>query len=309
MFFGKLFGKLERPYFTFIDDYVVFSNSDGQLMLVIDSYIKNKTMSKNASFMNFMDDFDKNANVSLFVQTPKIYKHLYFYGKNDTKESLKKNKDLILSFEKIGFQLISDGDMFKTTLITEHNTDALMDETLENIEKAAEDLYFYDYDSLQFKVDLTGVPVSENVPVQLFYNDKQVMAEGSVIDGKPHGVWKNYYLSGKIQSIIRYEEGLVNGHCIFYYEDDLQTMKAEMDFEKDVMQGDYKEYYQNGNLKALIKVKDYILDGDVEFYYERGGLKAKGQYSEGFMDGKWKYYNETGQEIAKKKYKNGVEKE
>ena len=309
MFLGKLFGKLERPYFTYIDDYVVFSNSDGQLMYVIDSYLKNKTLSKSASFMNFFDDFDKNANVSVFVQTPKIYQHMYMYGKNDTKESVKKNKDLFLSFEKIGFQLVSDGELFETKLITEHNPDALLDETLESFEKSAEDLFFYDYDSLQFKVDLMGVPVTENAPVQLFYNDQQVMSEGSVIDNKPHGVWKNYYLSGHLQSIIRYEEGVVKGHCIFYYDDEMQTVKAEMDFEDDKMEGNYKEYYKNGKLKALIKVKEYLFDGDAEFYYERGSVKAKGQYSEGVMDGKWKYFNESGQEIAKKKFKDGIEKE
>lgn len=309
MFLGKMFGKLEKPYFTYIGDYVVFSNSDSQLMDLIDGYLKNKTLAKNEAFMDFKDDFESEANVTAFVQTPKIYQHLYYYGKDSTRESLKKNKDLILSFVRFGFQLVSDGDMFKTKLITDHDPGAFMDETLENIEKSAEELFFDEYDSLQFKVDLTGVTVTDNVPVQLFYNDKQVMSEGSVIDGKPHGVWKNYYISGNLQSIIRYEEGSVNGHCIFYYDDDLQNIKAEMDFEKDVIQGEYKEYYQNGKPKAVLKIEENKQNGNAEFYYDSGNLKAEGQYTDGLIDGKWKYYNESGQEIAKKKFIDGVEKE
>jgi antitoxin component YwqK of YwqJK toxin-antitoxin module len=222
---------------------------------------------------------------------------------------LKNNKDLILSFVRIGFQLTSEDDMFKTKFITEHDPGALLDATLESIEQSAEQLFFYDYDSLQFKVDLTGVPVSDDAPVQLFYNDKQVMSEGSVVNGKPHGVWKNYYISGNLQSIIKYEDGTINGHCTFYYDEEAENVKAEMDYEKDLMQGDYKEYYQNGKTKALIKVKDSMLDGDAELYYDSGGMKAEGQYSLGLMDGKWKYYNESGMEIAKKKFKEGVEKE
>jgi len=309
MFLGKMFGKLEKPYFTYIGDYVVFSNSDSQLMDLIDSYLKNKTLSKSETFMDFKNDFENEANVTAFVQTPKIYQHMYFYGKDSTRESLKKNKDLILSFVRVGFQLVSDGDMFKTKLITDHDSSAYMDETLEKIERSAEELYFNEYDSLQFKVDLTGVPVTENVPVQLFYNDKQVMSEGSVIDGKPHGVWKNYYISGNLKSTIRYEEGSVNGHCIFYYDDESQSVKAEMDFEKDMMRGDYKEFYQNGKPKALLKIENNIKNGDAEFYYDSGNIKANGQYSNGLMDGKWKYFNESGLEIAKKKFKDGEEKE
>jgi hypothetical protein len=309
MFLGKMFGKLEKPYFTFIGDYVVFSNSDSQLMDIIDSYLKNKTLSKNEAFMDFKNDFESEANVTAFIQTPKIYQHLYFYGKDSTRESLKENKDLILSFVRVGFQLVSDGDMFKTKLITDHDPGAFMDETLEKIERSAEELYFKEYDSLQFKVDLTGVPVTENVPVQLFYNDKQVMSEGSVIDGKPHGVWKNYYISGNIQSLIRYEDGSVNGHCVFYYNDESQSIKAEMDFEKDIIQGDYKEFYENGKPKALLKIEDNLQNGDAEFYYDSGNIKAIGQYSNGLMNGKWKYFNESGLEIAKKKFIDGLEKE
>ncbi|PIY04976.1 MAG: hypothetical protein COZ21_05095, partial [Bacteroidetes bacterium CG_4_10_14_3_um_filter_31_20] len=241
MFLGKMFGKLEKPYFTYIGDYVVFSNSDSQLIDVIDDFTNEKTLSKNEAFMNFKKDFDDEANVTAFIQTPKIYKHMYFYGNDSLKTSLKNNKALILSFVRIGFQLVSDGNIFKTLLITDHDTNALMDETLEKIENSAEELYYKDYDSLDFKVDLTGVPTSDNSPVTLYYNDKQIMSEGNVIDGKPHGIWKNYYLSGNLQSIIKYEEGFVSGHCIFYYDNPDQNIKAEMNFVEDIMEGDYKE--------------------------------------------------------------------
>lgn len=309
MFLGKMFGKLEKPFFTYIGDYVVFSNSDSQLMDFIDSFSTGKTLEKNEAFMNFKNDFEEEANVTAFIQMPKIYQYLYFYGKESTRDSIKQNKDLLLSFVRIGFQLVSDGDMFKTSLITEHDPNALNDKTLEKIERSAEELFFNEYDSLQFKVDLTGVPTSNNEPLTLYYNDKLVMSEGSVIDGKPHGVWKNYYQSGNLQSVIKYEDGFVSGHCVFYYDNAEENIKAEMDFIQDEIHGDYKEYYENGKPKAWLEIKANLQDGDAEFYYDSGTIKAKGQYAEGLMDGKWKYYSETGQELGKKKFSEGVEKE
>jgi hypothetical protein len=309
MFLGKMFGKLEKPYFTYIGDYVVFSNSDSQLMDFIDSYSSGKTLEKNEAFMNFKNDFEDEANVSAFIQMPKIYQYMYFYGKESTRDSIKQNKDLILSFVRIGFQLVSDGDMFKTSLITEHDPDALKDETLEKIGRSAEELFFNEYDSLQFKIDLTGVPPTDNAPLTLYYNDKLVMSEGSVIDGKPSGTWKNYYQSGNLQSIIKYEDGFVSGHCVFYFDSEEESIKAEMDFILDEMHGDYKEYYENGKPKAWLEIKANLQDGDAEFYYDSGTIKAKGQYSEGLMDGKWKYFSETGQELGKKKFSEGIEKE
>ncbi|MBI5540067.1 MAG: DUF3352 domain-containing protein [Bacteroidia bacterium] len=309
MFLGKMFGKLEKPFFTYIGDYVVFSNSDSQLIDFIDSYSAGKTLEKNEAFMNFKNDFEDEANVTAFIQMPKIYQYLYFYGKESTRDSIKQNKDLLLSFVRIGFQLVSDGDMFKTSLITEHDPNALKDETLEKIERSAEELFFNEYDSLQFKVDLTGVPTSNNEPLTLYYNDKLVMSEGSVIDGKPNGVWKNYYQSGNLQSVIKYEEGFVSGHCVFYYDNADENIRAEMDFIQDEIHGDYKEYYENGKPKAWLEIKANLQDGDAEFYYDSGTIKAKGQYAEGLMDGKWKFYSETGQELGKKKFSEGVEKE
>lgn len=308
MFFGKLFGKLEKPYYTFIGNYVVFSNSDSQLMDFVDDYLGNKTLARNPVFMNFLDDFESSSNVSVFVQTLKLYKHIYYYSKEQARTGIQKNKDLILSFIRIGFQMVGDGGKFRTVLISEHNPEALLDETLENIEKSAEDLFVHEFDSLQFKVDLTGAPVDDNVPVKLYYNETDIMSEGSVIDGKPHGIWKNYYPSGNIQSIIRYREGMVNGQCIFYYDDHRQLIKAEVPFIEDKIDGLYKEYYMNGQIKASLNFVENVISGDAGFFYDRGKLKAKGKYKDGLPEGKWKYFNESGVEISRRKNKSGSEK-
>ena len=34
LFFGKLFDKFEKPYYTYVDDYVVFSNNKGKNTLL-----------------------------------------------------------------------------------------------------------------------------------------------------------------------------------------------------------------------------------------------------------------------------------
>lgn len=38
LFFGKLFDKFEKPYYTYVDDYVVFSNKAASLLSFVEDY-------------------------------------------------------------------------------------------------------------------------------------------------------------------------------------------------------------------------------------------------------------------------------
>ena len=38
LFFGGLFDKFEKPYYTYVDDYVVFSNKASSLLSFVEDY-------------------------------------------------------------------------------------------------------------------------------------------------------------------------------------------------------------------------------------------------------------------------------
>ena len=61
MIAGNLFEKMEKPYFTIIDDYVIFSNSPNTLKEIINTKLMNFTLSSSTNFNNFNDQFDQKS--------------------------------------------------------------------------------------------------------------------------------------------------------------------------------------------------------------------------------------------------------
>jgi len=309
LFFGKLLGKLEKPYFTYMDNYVVFSNSPSALMDIIDDYQKGKTLEKNDAFMKFKDNFDSKSNVTVFVRMPELYSHLYLYSNAEKRKGVHDNKELILSFSKVGFQLVSDGKLLKTTLIVEHDEDALYNQELEKFENAAEDLYFSEFDSLKFKPSFTSAQLAKDGPLQIKNDSGTIVYDGIVNDGRIDGLLRSYYESGYLKSSVNYNNGKVMGKAVFYYDAPGKKVKAEMVFEKDEqIKGEYTEYYQNGEKKAVLEFDDNKPNGDATFYYDSGILKIEGSYKDGVKNGKWKNYTEDGNLFDKAKWKKGQAK-
>jgi len=310
LLFGKLFDRIEKPYFTYIEDYVVMSNSQEILMSVIDDYVAGKTLSHNVAYTNFKDNFEKKSNFSLFVQMPKVYTLLYHYTPSEDLESFRQNKDLILGFARIGFQLTSNGEMFKTTLISEYDPAAVVDDELEKIDAEAQnDLSNADYENLSFKINISADSLKNNGVTRIYYpGTTNILNEGNISGNKINGVWRTYYESGNLKSAVNYLNGTLNGISYFYFDDEVNTVATEINFENDVIIDSYKEFYDNGAQKAVLTYKDAKANGKAEFYYKTGKLKIEGEYKDGIKDGKWKYYDINGDLISKEKWKEGDKK-
>ncbi|MCK9611354.1 MAG: DUF3352 domain-containing protein [Bacteroidales bacterium] len=309
LLFGNFFSKFDKPYYIFMEDFIVFSNSPSCLMDMIDDYTIGKTLAHNSDFLDFIGHFESKSNISVFVQMPKVYSHLYYYSKVDKKEGVKNNKELILAFTRVGFQMTSEDGMFKTKLYADFDEEAAFDSELENIESAAEDLYFFEIDSGGFRVELGNEFITKTGGVKIYFKDSlTIKAEGRVTDGKQDGLWRTYFEDGQIKSTVSYKDGMANGIAFFYFDDDKQTTRVEATFVDDEITGKYREFYENGNRKALLNFEKGIPEGDAEFYYDSGVIKIEGQYKNGVKEGKWKHYNETGELITKEKWKKGDQK-
>lgn len=309
MFFGKLFRSIEKPYFTYMEDFVVFSNSPSCLMDVIDDYGMARTLSRDQKFMDFVANFDAKSNVSIFVQTPKLYSHLYYYSKGEKRKGIQDNKDVILGFELLGFQLKAEDELFKTTFMAGFDEDASFNDELENIELAAEELFVFQIDTGLFRIKPEDVEKLPDGPAKVYYEDSvHVKFEGRILGGKPDGLWRIYYESGKIAGNVNYVDGMASGVAMYYYDNDQQSTLAEVNFVEDLIDGAYREYYQNGKRKASVIYVKGIPDGEAEFYYDSGMIKIEGQYKEGVKSGKWMHYTETGDVMDKAKWKKDRKK-
>jgi len=305
LFLGKLFDKLEKPYITYIEDFMILSNSEETLKEIIDEYIKGHTLSHDEKFMDFKDDFDVKSNITAFLQMPKMYSNIYQFSNNDTKKSLKENRDLILSFNRLGFQLIAEGDLFKTILIADHDANAAMDDELEKFEKSTSDaLKTEDFDSLRFKITLPDSILLTNGAYKEEYTENlSTKFEGKISDNQLNGVWRTYYKSGNLKSTVNYKNGKVNGEAFFFYDDNKETKMVELSYDEDIIEGVYLEFYENGAQKATLNYEEGLLHGDAEFYYKTGRTKIEGKYKKGKKKGKWYFYDKKGKLINKERMK------
>src|SRR5260221_7317158 len=63
---GDAFGNFKRPYFLIIDNYLILTNSSGELASYYDTYIKRKFLSKNDQYNQFDNLVAEKSNVSFF---------------------------------------------------------------------------------------------------------------------------------------------------------------------------------------------------------------------------------------------------
>ncbi len=305
-FFGKLFEGIEEPYFTFIEDYVVFSNSKELLHQIIDDYITGRTISKDEKFQDFIDEFEVKSNIAVFINMPKMYPTLYYFTPPADRSDLKENEQLIESFAHIGFQLTSKNNMFRTTLIAEYDSTAYYDDLTGRLEaQTNNEIFTYYLDTMGFLISLPDdIPDGEFIT---YYDEATTkkMFEGNVVDGKPDGIWRSYYKSGNIENAVSYKDGQPDGVAYFYYDVAANTLRAEVNYEEGKIVGTYKEYYDNGARKAQILYDEGEKNGDAEFYYRTGDIKIEGKFKDDQKHGKWVYYDQNGKKIAVEKWKKG----
>ncbi|MCU4176657.1 DUF3352 domain-containing protein [Carboxylicivirga sp. N1Y90] len=313
LFFGGLMSNMEKPYFAYIDNYVVFSNSASSLMDMIDDYLVGNTLARTPSFNEFIAQFEPQCNFSMFIQMPKVYQHLYHYSNADARKSLKQNKNLLIKFANIGCQLNSSDAFFETSILAQHDDNTMLYEELEKLQNSAEELYVDEYRELKFKlIPDDTFPWSEGhvdywVTHPERVQDSLIIHEGEMRDSLLHGLWRSYYTSGRIKAAIPYNDGKVDGMAIFYFDDEAHNIKAEVEFDDDVMVGDYKEYYSNSRKKAELTSDDGLFDGDAFYYYRNGQLKIEGRYKNGLRHGKWKHYTKAGELLSKESWRKGQE--
>jgi len=117
---GNSFEKLDKPYFTMIDDYVIFSNHPNTLKSIIDSYVAKETLSRSEDFKDFNNYFDKKSSVFAYINTPILYDNIYALADKVTKKQIKQNKDYVICFPQIGFQLTPYVNMFESKLVVSY---------------------------------------------------------------------------------------------------------------------------------------------------------------------------------------------
>ena len=98
-----------------------------------------------------------------------------------------------------------------------------------------------------------------------YWEDGKIRSQGSYLEGKKQGVWKEFNQEGIEQEFYTYKNGTLNGKSRWLIWSNI----AECNYEDGIKHGNYTEWD------------------------EEGLVRAKGSYNRGLPHGKWSIRNET----------------
>ncbi len=126
-----------------------------------------------------------------------------------------------------------------------------------------------------------------------YYPNGKIKVVGTYTkDGVPEGVRREFDINGKVEMSYIFRYGTIVGEGIF-------TNAGRR-------QGNWKEYYDDGNLKAQGNYVDDLKDGFWKYYYKNGSLEEKGKYILGDPDSTWLWYYSDGKLLRDENFYNGL---
>ena len=232
MLLGNRFNAFDKPYFTQVEDYVVFSDNPNTLKTIIAATKNGKTLENSADYTGFENRFKNESSVFVFANLPLLYSGLYDQADFETRKQLKKNKDYIVCFPLFGAQLTPEDDLFKSTLITGYVP----------VEQIVNKSFYGKMPSKKRPQPISklAVEITEKVfdvkPIypkdlnarnyQEYYKTGQIRLQVPLTDGKQDGRYKLFYPNGNRKIIGRYKKGEQTGTWRYYsLEGDLLLKK------------------------------------------------------------------------------------
>ena len=113
---GKFFARYDKPYYTIINNFVIFSNNPESVKGVINDYLDKKTLARSEDFRKFRKEFKDEVSVFVYVHTPALFNSARNMANPSTRVAMTGNKDFIVCFRDIGLQFVPGENGFETML-------------------------------------------------------------------------------------------------------------------------------------------------------------------------------------------------
>ena len=239
-FFGGYFKNLETPYYSIIDEFVIFSNHPNTLKFIITDYVEQNTLHQSVNYTNFKANFENNSNFFTYINIPLLYDDILEDVSVTTKEGLRKNKKYFTSFSQIGIQLKSKDNLFKSRFVVQY--------------KDQESILFSD----EFIPDFIGpkqeVEANTESPQSIIIRDRNdesiEIPEINPTDLNAKEFIKKYP-NGKIQFTVELKDGEKHGSYKAYYNNG--ELKIKGYFKNNKRARTWRKYDTKG--KLVLKVK------------------------------------------------------
>lgn len=123
------------------------------------------------------------------------------------------------------------------------------------------------------------------------YTDEGILAGEGIMDvaGNQQGPWIEYHQNGQVKGKGEYKDGKRIGEWTFFHPNGKTEQKGKYD-KKGRAQGEWKWYYESGNLLREETYLNDLREGPMTEYSDTGNIVTKGEFVEGMKEGKWVYY-------------------
>ncbi len=233
MFLGGYFRKLETPYYTILEDYVIFSNHPNTLKYIITSFIEKNTLKEASNYKKFVTNFDAKSNLFIYINTPMIYDALLDKVGGVAKKDLLNNKVYFTSFSQLGLQIAPEDLMLKSKIVIQY--------------KDQESLRFSDeFKSPTVAVDTEVTPAENPIVIQQVDEMQTLTINPKDLNAKSY---TKKFPNGKVQVTVPLKDGKKNGMYKEYYKSGILRLKGR--FKNDKKTGTWKKYDIHG--KLLVK--------------------------------------------------------
>ena len=221
LFFGKLFDKFEKPYYTYVDDYVVFSNKAASLLSFVEDYEQKNLLEDTPGFKDAYSYMKSSSTIFLYTDMHKFYSQLKSMMNHATWNEIQSNKDNLYSFPYWTMQLVGDNQLASLQYVMDYRPYKPEEVTVVASDEEDEEM---NEDAVTEKEQLSElkrfyVEKFEGNVLREFYPEGALKSEAEVKEGKRHGRYREYHENGKLKLRGKYSNNQPKGTWKYYTEE------------------------------------------------------------------------------------------
>lgn len=222
LFFGGLFDKFEKPYYTYVDDYVVFSNKASSLLSFVEDYEQKNLLKNNPDFKNAYTYLNSTSTVFVYTDVRKFYSQLKPMMNTVTWKEIQADKDILFSFPYWTLQITGDGRSASLQYVMDY-TPYKSEEMTVAADADEEDEELYENaeteNELMSELQRFYVEKFEGNILREFYPEGALKSEAEVKEGRRHGRYREYYENGNLKLRGKYVRNQPKGTWKYYTEE------------------------------------------------------------------------------------------
>ena len=229
LFFGGLFSRFETPFYTYVDDYVVFSNRSSSLLSFVEDHRQGNLLEGEETFRKALSRAKGSSTVFSWLDTRRFWPLLQPMMTAETRGDLEKNREVVWSFPSMTLQIVADRrtslDLAMDYLPYENQPTAITEVPVEVDTAAADEADEAMNEEADSERELMSelrrfyVEQFEGNVLREFYDSGAIKSESEVKAGRRHGRYREFYEDGTLLVRGKYSAGKPRGTWKYYTPD------------------------------------------------------------------------------------------